>query len=580
MKNVIKKVPREAEAVLELKRVYEKAEKDIIAEITRKRRLDFVDYADVAALERVQTILRNMTEEAEAEIRPAIEKYFYTEAEKVGASKGYANAMALTGTQTNIVETLINNYMGLVDEAAGVAYGSADSFLKIGRLEADRLRQLALTSVAEAEALGRSWRLAQEKMSVELINKGITAFTDVAGRNWDLTTYCNMATRTTARQAEVAAALSADDWDLWQISSIRSTCKICAAYEGRVYSKSGTNPDYPPLSAAFGLIDAAGPNSLENTYLNIHPNCLHSLTKYTTMGKTDAQIQRDKDYSSFEKRPANVDYRSKKQVEAYREKESARAKYRNDMKQFREYREALGNEMPKTFETFMKHKSKGDEIYKEWQDKFRTFNRISDDLLKEQRKGDIIDLSQIIVNRDPIISSYTSSEQIAQHFTSIKLDDSFSTLSLDTQKEIAQGWNYIKEAIGEEYLPKTVRVTRLEANTNAVVTPSKRSLLLSNALTEKEGLLSAVHESVHIADNKNGDIAEEVMKDAARLLKVRRGSRAEEKFLIQSMGASTYYKYRKDPSEQLAWCFEKSLRSDKTAYSEAVKEALLRRLGK
>jgi hypothetical protein len=61
---------------------------------------------------------------------------------------------------------------------------------------------------------------------------------------------------------------------LYQIVKIGSTCPLCAVYEGRVYSKSGTDPHYPPLARAFGKIDPAGSDDLSNTFLNIHPNCL------------------------------------------------------------------------------------------------------------------------------------------------------------------------------------------------------------------------------------------------------------------------------------------------------------------
>jgi hypothetical protein len=132
-----------------------------------------------------------------------------------------------------------------------------------------------------------------------------------------------------------------------------------------VYSKSGTNPDYPPLAAAFGKIDPAGPDDLTNTYLNIHPNCLHSLMKYTTIGKTDEQIQKDKDFSSFEKNPITHDPRTKKQIEAYRKKETNRRKYIDDYKQWKKYKAAFGKKIP-DFETFRAHKLKDDDKYKEW----------------------------------------------------------------------------------------------------------------------------------------------------------------------------------------------------------------------
>ena len=367
--------------------IYTKAEQNIIKELTRKRSLELVDYSDLAALERVQKILRDMTDEAEEYIPIALKEKFYKADDLASAPYGYYNAEALTGTQTAIVERLVDNLLADIDEAAAVAYKSAEEYLAVGRLEADALRNAALEMVAKLESEGKGWNTIQNQMAAALNAKGITSFVDKAGRQWGLSSYCSMATRTTARQAEVAAALTSDDWDLWQIVKIGSTCPLCSVYEGRVYSKSGTNPDYPPLSAAFGKIDFDGSNDLANTYLNIHPNCQHSLIRYTTMGKTEEQIKRDKDFSSFEKRPDNVDYRSKKQVQAYREKEQARAQYRNDVKQFKKYKAALGNDMPKTFETFEKHKRLNDSEYQTWESMFRSLTTKAGKVEKSLNSG-------------------------------------------------------------------------------------------------------------------------------------------------------------------------------------------------
>jgi hypothetical protein len=141
-----------------------------------------------------------------------------------------------------------------------------------------------------------------------------------------------MATRTTAHQAEVSAVLTKDDHDLYQIVKIGSTCPICAPLEGRVYSKSGMDPNYPPLSLAFGKIDPAGGDDLSNTYLCIHPNCLHSLIKYTEMGKTDKQIQKMRDFSNPETNPLDVDPRSKRQIKEYQEKERNRRKLLSELR--------------------------------------------------------------------------------------------------------------------------------------------------------------------------------------------------------------------------------------------------------
>lgn len=343
--------------------IYRKAESQIKKELTRKKALNLVDFAEQAALKRVQQTLQEMTQAAEEQAPIAIESFFDSTAD------------AMISTKTNIVNTLVNNYLGKIDEAAEIAYTSAVKYLAVGRLEADEIRSLSLERVAEAEALGKGWRDAQRKLAIDLNNKGVTAFVDKAGREWDLTAYCSMLTRTTAKQATVAAELTENDHDLWQIIPHGTTCALCSAYEGRVYSKSGTDPDYPPLASAFGKIDPYGRNDLTNTYLNIHPNCLHSLAPYTTMGKTDEEIQKDKDYSSFEKRPANVDYRTELERDQYRAKEKARAEYRNDRKQFEKYKAAGVDDMPVRFQTFEKNKHAGTDKYKQWEKDFRAINK-------------------------------------------------------------------------------------------------------------------------------------------------------------------------------------------------------------
>lgn len=375
---MIVKSPREEKAILKVQKIYLDAERKIVAEITRKRRLGYVDYAEVAALERVQQILTEMQNESFLFVPEFVETIFHGQGEKNAA--GYENARALTTTETAVVQTLANNLLGEVIAASNVVLNSAREYLAVARLEGDEFREAALEAVASQQAIGNSWTIAQKSMKADLVGKGITAFIDKAGRHWTLTDYCNMAVRTTAKQAGVAAILTRDDYDLWQIVKIGSTCPVCAVYEGRVYSKSGTNPDYPPLASAFGKIVTSGPNTLENTYLNIHPNCLHSLVKYTTIGKTEKQIQKDKDFSSFEKNPITHDPRTKKQREAYQEKMRNRQKLLNDTRQWKKYKAALGKKIP-NFETFLEHKRADDDKYKKWMQSFRDFNKEAKEIM-------------------------------------------------------------------------------------------------------------------------------------------------------------------------------------------------------
>lgn len=349
MPNLIRP-PDKKDSTTFLRMLFLRTEQRLIAEINRKRHQGYVDYAEVAALNRVQQILRDMVDECWLYVPKMIETIFYR---SEAAANGYRNAAGLTATQLNIVEQLSSNLLGDITDAAETAEKHIETVFQIGRLEEGRLREEALKEVAQQQAAGYGSGKAAKELSRKLQEHDLTAFIDKAGRKWSLQDYCNMVTRTTARQAEISAILTADPGhDLYQIVRIGSTCPVCAPLEGRVYSRSGIDPDYPALAKAFGKIDPAGGDDLSNTYLNIHPNCLHALIKYTTIGKTDKQIQKDKDFSSFEKNPVTVDPRTKKQIAAYREKVRNRQRLLADRKQHEEYRRILGDDIPKDFEKF------------------------------------------------------------------------------------------------------------------------------------------------------------------------------------------------------------------------------------
>ena len=288
---------------------------------------------------------------------------------------GYVNAQNLTSTQTDIVQKLTMNLMADLSDAAAVAMSSLENAI-LGRQENDVVRRVGLELVTSMEATGKSTAATVPEFVKILQREGVTAFVDKAGRNWSLHTYASMATRTTSRQAEVLAVLTADpEHDLYKISNHGTTCALCAPYEGRVYSKSGTDPVFPPLAAAFGKIDPAGTDDLSNTWLNIHPNCLHVLMPWTPAGRSEKEIREIQDFSNPRKNPFTVDPRSKKQIEAYRKKEKARAKWLDDYRQFERYRVTIPDDTPKTFNTFLKHKLADDDKYQKWLKMYREANR-------------------------------------------------------------------------------------------------------------------------------------------------------------------------------------------------------------
>ena len=366
-----------------LQRIFLKAETDIINEIGRLRSRGFVDYHAVAALERVQAILRQLETDCWEYVPRMIEAQFYARVPEARKKldvpdtpekhlAAYQNARNLTSEQMDIVQRLTMNLMGEITDAGMTVVSSLQSAL-IGRVEPDIYRQVGLEQVAGMQAAGRSIQKTAPAFVEALRREGVTAFVDKAGRHWSLHTYGSMVCRTTSRQAEVLAVLTAvPEHDLYKISAHGTTCGLCAPYEGRVYSRSGADPDFPPLAAAFGKVDPNGPNDLSNTWLNIHPNCLHVILPWTPAGRSEKEIQEIKDFSNPKKNPFSVDPRTEKQADAYRKKEQARTKWLRDYRQWEQYRMTLGNACPKTFQTFQKHKLAGDETYKRWQRLYRT----------------------------------------------------------------------------------------------------------------------------------------------------------------------------------------------------------------
>jgi len=360
-----------------------RAETAIINEIGRLRSQGSADYHVIASLERVQAILRQMESDAWTYVPKVIEKQFYVshpEARRVpGESitkhiRAYNNAAALTAEQHAIVDQLVANLMGEITDASVTVMATVQSAL-IGRIEPDVYRRVGLEQVALRQATGQGVYKQLPAFVEALRQEGVTAFVDKAGRHWSLHTYCSMVSRTTSRQAEVLASLTADpEQDLYRITRTGTTCALCAPYEGRVYSKSGTSPDYPPLSDAFGKQDPNGPNTLTNTWLNIHPNCRHSLQSYTEAGRSAEEVQQIKDFSSPAKNPYSRDPRTEKQIRAYRAKEQARAKWLMEYRTWERYRMTVGDPVPKTFATFQKHRAADDEKWKTWRKLYREAN--------------------------------------------------------------------------------------------------------------------------------------------------------------------------------------------------------------
>ena len=196
-----------------------------------------------------------------------------------------------------------------------------------------------------------------------LRKNGLFAFIDKGGKRWTLESYCAMTTRSVASQStNLGEVFAHEDHDLYYIVPHSGSCPLCKKYEGRVYSRSGKDKKYPPLSSAFTKIDPNGSNDLDNTYWSIHPNCRHKIVRYVEKAHTQRQnvlIQ------AMSNRPMELTQGQEEQVKYYKERERVQNERNAALAEFKQYlqvmppREVCGN-----FIKFYEQKQKNSDKYK------------------------------------------------------------------------------------------------------------------------------------------------------------------------------------------------------------------------
>ena len=168
-------------------------------------------------------------------------------------------AMSDLNVPLSIQNLLLANYQ-LID----------DSNIKILRKVEDAYRDMAVEASSVLLAGVETRMQASQRMMDKLAAKGITTFTDKAGRQWDMASYTEMAIRTATSHAALQGRIDTQESlgnDLMQVSRIGATCPICAKWQGVVLSISGKTPGYLTVDQA----RAAG---------LFHPNCKHTLVMW------------------------------------------------------------------------------------------------------------------------------------------------------------------------------------------------------------------------------------------------------------------------------------------------------------
>ncbi|WEV41631.1 hypothetical protein OZX57_06475 [Bifidobacterium sp. ESL0682] len=131
-------------------------------------------------------------------------------------------------------------------------------------------------------------KVAQQRMMTDLLQHGTTGFTDRAGREWQLSSYVEMAVRTATMRALNEAHLqvmTAAGISLFTVPTHVRTCPLCFAWQGKLLSRT-------PDPRADATIDEARAHGL------FHPNCEHSIVAWHEGDK----MQKPREWSKDDER--------------------------------------------------------------------------------------------------------------------------------------------------------------------------------------------------------------------------------------------------------------------------------------
>lgn len=150
------------------------------------------------------------------------------------------------------------------------------------------LYQRVVADAAATVLTGAATRLDATQTAVtRLSESGLAGFRDSAGRNWNLETYSEMATRSAAGRAAVDGhvdQLQLSGLDLVVVSDAPRECPLCAPWEGKVLSLGGTVGSVVERPSVVGgapvRVAVAGTLAEARSAGLMHPNCRHSVSAY------------------------------------------------------------------------------------------------------------------------------------------------------------------------------------------------------------------------------------------------------------------------------------------------------------
>lgn len=260
------------QTVTELRKIYQQTGEHLKTQVLSADLSDFQKF-------RANELLKQI--EAEIAALNAV-AYKYS---KDGIPKSYQRGMDIAGAQLseldiphslNIGNVIHRSSVQAIADQMALDLIQANGTIETGLKQYIRkTQQTAVTErlinrkISQGLIAGEARRQTSDRLAQEL-KKNIAegALVKAGSRNYAPETYAELVARTRTREAVTQGAINSGveyDIELFQVSVHEGACPVCLQYQGRVYSITGNNPDFPRL----------------NQKPPYHPHCRHVLAPVT-----------------------------------------------------------------------------------------------------------------------------------------------------------------------------------------------------------------------------------------------------------------------------------------------------------
>lgn len=184
----------------------------------------------------------------------------------------------------------------------------------------------------------------QQEIVKDLQENGVLAVKYANGAKQTVSSYAAMAARSarieTVNIGAIGRALQAGT-DLVKMTTMPQCCKLCGAYQGKVYSISGKDKRFPAL---FKTV-------LNRGYALPHPNCRHEFIPYFEEMEDPADVARmaEKSKIKYDSKGNLVDVRWQKDIQGYAQWQAGNRQRNTELREYermREYYAAKGVNAP------------------------------------------------------------------------------------------------------------------------------------------------------------------------------------------------------------------------------------------